>query len=66
MTLAFLNIGTPEIIVLLLFIGLIFWAIGNYGRDTVLGFWGSILVALFTTPLVAFLIIFVLRNRNRR
>ncbi len=30
-------------------------AVGNYGKDTILGYWGSVLLAIFTTPLTAFI-----------
>lgn len=39
-------------------------ALGNYGRNTALGYWGSILLALLSTPVVAFIIISILRYRK--
>ena len=50
--------GIPEILVLLLGI-LIFWAVANFGKNTSLGFWGSLLLAIFTTPVIAFFIILI-------
>jgi len=39
-------------------------ALGNYGRDTELGYWGCILLALFTTPVIAFIVILVLKSKR--
>ena len=64
MKLAFLNIGGAEIILVIVAILLIV-AIGRYGKDTALGYWGSILLAIFTTPIIAFIVITFLKLRNR-
>lgn len=65
MTLGFLNIGAPEII--LIVVGLFFViAIGNYGKDTALGYWGSILLSILATPLIAFIVITILKFRKAR
>lgn len=65
MTLAFLNIGVPELLIVLVFGFFLLIAIGNYGRNTALGYWGSVLLAIFTTPLIAFLVILVLRRKKK-
>jgi len=44
---------------------LIFWAIGNMGKNTILGVWGSIGLAIVTTPVIAFLIIIIFFKRKR-
>jgi len=50
---------------LLILIGILtIVALGNYGRNTPLGYWGSVLLAMLGTPLVAFIVIFILRNRK--
>ncbi|MEO6977832.1 MAG: hypothetical protein ABI113_05610 [Mucilaginibacter sp.] len=64
MKLAFLNIGGAELILIIVAILLIV-AIGRYGKDTALGYWGSILLAIFTTPIIAFIVITFLKLRNR-
>lgn len=64
MLLTFLNIGIPEI-VLMLIILLIIMAVGNYGKNTALGYWGSVLLSVLSTPLVAFIIISIIKSRSR-
>jgi len=65
MTLGFLNIGAPEIILIIVALFFVI-AIGNYGKDTALGYWGSILLSIFVTPLVAFIVITILKFRKAR
>jgi len=65
MTLAFLNIGVPELLIVLVFGFFLLIVIGKYGRNTALGYWGSVLLAIFTTPLIAFLVILVLRRKKK-
>lgn len=65
MELAFLNIGSAEIILIIVAIIFII-VIGRYGQDTVFGYWGSILLAIFTTPLIAFIILSILKANKRR
>ena len=56
-------IGLSEIFVII--IGLLilsiviylYWAVANYGRNTALGFWGSLVLAIFTSPIMAYFII---------
>lgn len=43
---------------------LILVAIGNYGKDTPLGYWGSILVSLVGTPVLALIVITILKSRE--
>ena len=63
MKLVFLDIGAVELIIVLLGL-LIIIAIGNFGKKTALGFVGSILLAIITTPVIAFFVILYLRSRN--
>lgn len=57
-------IGTPEI--LLIIVAIIFViGIGNYGRDTQLGYTGSVLLAILTSPIIAFLVIYYLKYRAK-
>ncbi|WP_168202361.1 hypothetical protein [Pedobacter sp. KBS0701] len=48
--------GIIEIVLALLIISVLY-ALGRYGRDTWFGFGGSILLGIFTTPLIAFIVI---------
>jgi ABC-type transport system involved in multi-copper enzyme maturation permease subunit len=62
MILAFLNMGAAEILVVLIGLILII-ALGNYGRNTALGYWGSILLSIIVTPVIAFFIISYLKRK---
>jgi len=66
MELAYFNIaiGAPGIILIILAIFFVI-AIGRYGENTALGYWGSILLAIFTTPVVAFIVITILKVIKR-
>ncbi|MEJ2902316.1 hypothetical protein WAE58_07760 [Pedobacter panaciterrae] len=55
----FASIGTGKIVLILVAIAML-WALGRYGRDTRIGFGGVILLGLFLTPLIAFIIIYYL------
>lgn len=56
-----LFIGAQEMI--LIFFGLLLVvAVGYYGKDTSLGFWGSLLLSILLSPLIAFLVLFVLKK----
>lgn len=59
-----IGIGAPAIILIILAIFFII-AIGQYGKNTALGYWGSILLAIFTTPVVAFIVITILKIMKR-
>lgn len=62
MMLAVIGIGAQEL--LLIIISLLFIVlIGNYGKNTVFGYWGSILLAMFTTPIIAFIILYYVKNK---
>jgi hypothetical protein len=63
MTLAFINFGAVELVYIIIYVLLVF-TIGNYGRNTVLGYLGSILLAIFFTPLIAFIVIVILRAKR--
>ncbi len=64
MTLAFLNIGPIEIVIILVIALSVIIAIGNYGKRTALGYSGSVLLAVLATPLTAFIVISILRLRK--
>jgi len=64
MTLAFLNLSTIEVIAILTILLLVIVAVGRYGRDTILGYGGSVLLSLLTTPLVAFIVISFIKPRK--
>jgi hypothetical protein len=61
----FVNVGTAEFTIILLIALALIVGIGNYGRNTALGYWGSVLLAIFSTPLVAFAVIFFLKSRKQ-
>jgi hypothetical protein len=44
---------------------IICYAIGKYGKDTQLGFWGSFLLCFLISPLIVFIILFVIKNNKR-
>lgn len=63
MNFSLLNLGITEfgiLAVILMFIV----ALGNYGRNTALGYWGSVLLSIIRSPLGAFLIITYLKLRG--
>ncbi len=64
MTLAFLNIGPIEIIIILVVAISVIIAIGNYGKHTALGYSGSVLLSVLGTPLIALIVISILRLRK--
>lgn len=63
MQLTFLNLGTPEIFLILIALLLIIW-IGHYGKNTALGYSGSVVLAILGTPLVALIVIAVLKAKK--
>ncbi|RZL46117.1 MAG: hypothetical protein EOP00_15975 [Pedobacter sp.] len=44
---------------------LLLWAVVNYGKNTVLGIWGTLGLAIFTTPIIAFIIILIFFKPKR-
>jgi len=56
-------IGMPEILVIVLgllicsIVIYIYLTVANYGKNTSLGFGGSLLLAVFTSPVVAYFIL---------
>lgn len=64
MLLTFFNLGTPEMVIILIIL-LVIMAVGNYGKNTALGYWGSVLLSILSTPLVAFIIISIIKFRAR-
>ena len=63
MTLAYLNVSGTEVIFIISYFLLIIWA-GHYGRNTVLGYWGTIMIGLFASPVLAFAIVYILNNKS--
>jgi len=64
MKLLFFNIGGQEIALIWIVVLIIFFGIGNYGKNTALGYWGSVILAMLATPLIAFGVICYLRNKQ--
>lgn len=59
------NISWPEISLIFLIFVLIF-AIGQYGRNTSLGYTGTVLVCLLATPLVGFALVYFLKANRKK
>lgn len=65
MTLALNGLGVQE--VLLIIVSLMFIVLlGNYGKNIVFGYWGSVLLAMFTTPIIAFIILYYVKNKTAK
>jgi len=64
MLLTFLNLGITEIILIISLFLLMIIAMGNYGKNTALGYWGSVLLSILSSPIVALIIISILKARN--
>jgi hypothetical protein len=60
--LPFINVGRGEISILVAIL-LLSIAVGNYGRNTVFGYWGSILLSICANPVVAFVVIYVVKKK---
>ncbi len=56
--------GIIEILVILVGIAILL-AVASYGKNTSLGYFGSLLLAIFTTPLIAFFIILIFFKKDR-
>jgi hypothetical protein len=61
---AFLNLRGFELMIVIVGILMLF-AVANYGRDSQLGYFGSLLLAVFTSPILAFIVIYYLKYRAR-
>ena len=44
---------------------LLFWAVSNYGKNTVLGAGGSLVLAILMTPILAYFIIMIFFNPKK-
>ena len=64
MLLTFLNLGITEFILILSLILLLIVGVGNYGKNTALGYWGSVLLSILSSPIIAFIIISILKSRK--
>jgi len=52
--------------ILFILVGIfILLAVANYGKNTSLGYFGSLLLAILTTPLIAFFIILLFFKKDR-
>lgn len=63
-TSAFLNMGASEFFIVIVFGFALLFAVANYGRNTSLGLFGSLLLAIITSPLIAFFIIYIFFKKN--
>jgi len=64
MTLAFFDLSILEVLLIVLDIILIIW-VARLGKDTALGYFGTLLIAIFGSPLLALVIILILKTRQR-
>lgn len=65
MMLAFNGVGVEEILLILSAL-IIIILLGNYGKNTVFGYWGSVLLGIFATPLIAFIILAYIRKKSAK
>lgn len=62
-------IGISEILIIILgllicsIVIYLYWAVASYGRNTSLGFGGSLLLAIFTSPIIAYFILLLFFER---
>lgn len=54
-------VGSVEIVLILLLLSIL-WALGRYARDTRIGFGGGVLLGILFTPIIAFLILSILKS----
>ncbi len=62
MALAFINMSGLEIILIICVLFAIV-GIGHYGRETALGYTGSVLLCIFASPLIGFAVVYYLRSK---
>lgn len=62
MILAAFNFGLIEMFAMAVALLLIV-LVGNFGKNTFFGYWGSILLAILTTPVIAYLIILFTKRK---
>ncbi len=65
MTLAFFDLSILEILLIVFDIALIIW-IAQLGKTTSLGYFGTLLIAIFGTPLLALVVVLILKSRQGR
>jgi phosphate/sulfate permease len=63
MAVAYMNTSRPDFILLLIGAVIAVLAIGQYGRKTQLGYTGSILISIFASPIIGFVVVYYLRSR---
>lgn len=64
MTLAFFDFGITGVLLIVLDIILIIW-VARLGKDTALGYFGTLLIAIFGSPILALLVILILKLSKR-
>ncbi len=65
MTLAFFDFGIIGILLIVLDIILIIW-VAQLGKSTALGYFGTLLIAIFGSPLLALIIVLILKTRSSK
>jgi ABC-type transport system involved in multi-copper enzyme maturation permease subunit len=66
MKLAFLDQGSADITLILIVLIAFIITVGNYGKNTALGYRGSVLLSLLSSPLLAFIIIRIIKSRSKQ
>lgn len=61
--LLYLNISGAEWVIVAVALLMVI-AVANYGRDTVFGYWGSLLLCFVVSPIVVFLILYIIKNKK--
>ncbi len=59
--LLYLNIGGAEWLLILVALVMVI-ALGNYGKGTWFGYWGSIFLSLAASPILAFIILYFIKK----
>lgn len=52
--------------ILITFGVIIYGLLGEYGKHTSFGFWGSVLLGIITTPLIGFIVVYFMRRKENR
>ncbi|MDB5156769.1 MAG: hypothetical protein JWR50_1476 [Mucilaginibacter sp.] len=65
MTLAFFDFGITEILLIVLDIILIIW-VAQLGKNTALGYFSTLLIAIFGSPILALIVVLILKNRSSK
>ena len=65
MTLAFFDFGILGVLLIILDIILIIW-VAQLGKSTSLGYFGTLLIAIFGSPILALIVVLILKLRKSK